>query len=319
MALKYFFSFKCLWNFTLEKHKNQVPTSLRTQQRGQVKLCTLFSVWLCSWGGSEWFRTARGKQQQHHTCTTSTVCYEQVLLQTDKSWQHSTSRVPDQNGVSQAWYIVEIYHSGQKPSTFNLNQKRYVRKTNADIWLSSVAMIYNDYSFYCCFVCLEHLLNLRSHHSVMTMNEGHAGWKRQRIVEFNADTTTHICQVWKNSRYSVMNSQRHSNILNFPLQSKASIYACERNESDVMVVRLTSTNQYHLILWQYQMLLLLTSNHDTTPRPLISGTKCWPISKRFMTHDLWFMVHKGQGHSSCNKLQNSVVFIIIPRLKEVCP
>ena len=26
-----------------------------------------------------------------------------------------SSRVPDQNGVSQAWYIVEIYHSGPKP------------------------------------------------------------------------------------------------------------------------------------------------------------------------------------------------------------
>ena len=28
----------------------------------------------------------------------------------------SISRVPGQNGVSQAWYIVEIYHSGRKPS-----------------------------------------------------------------------------------------------------------------------------------------------------------------------------------------------------------
>ena len=26
------------------------------------------------------------------------------------------SRVPDQNGVSQAWYVVEIHHSGQEPS-----------------------------------------------------------------------------------------------------------------------------------------------------------------------------------------------------------
>ena len=28
------------------------------------------------------------------------------------------SRVPDQNGVSQAWYIVEIHHSGRKPSIY---------------------------------------------------------------------------------------------------------------------------------------------------------------------------------------------------------
>ena len=30
----------------------------------------------------------------------------------------SIMRVPDQNGVSQAWYIVEIHHSGRKPSIY---------------------------------------------------------------------------------------------------------------------------------------------------------------------------------------------------------
>ena len=30
------------------------------------------------------------------------------------------SRVPDQNGVSQEWYIVEIFHSGWKSSIFFL-------------------------------------------------------------------------------------------------------------------------------------------------------------------------------------------------------
>ena len=29
---------------------------------------------------------------------------------------HFLSRVPDQNGVARAWYIVEIHHSGQEPS-----------------------------------------------------------------------------------------------------------------------------------------------------------------------------------------------------------
>ena len=29
------------------------------------------------------------------------------------------SRVPDQNGVSQAWYVAELHHSGQKPSKFS--------------------------------------------------------------------------------------------------------------------------------------------------------------------------------------------------------
>ena len=32
-----------------------------------------------------------------------------------------TSRVPGQNGISQACYIVEIYHSGPEPSTFILH------------------------------------------------------------------------------------------------------------------------------------------------------------------------------------------------------
>ena len=37
--------------------------------------------------------------------------------------KHTTakSRVPDQNGVSQAWYIVQIHHSGWKPSKWVTN------------------------------------------------------------------------------------------------------------------------------------------------------------------------------------------------------
>ena len=34
--------------------------------------------------------------------------------------KHDISKVPDQNGVSQAWYIVEIHHSGQEPSISNI-------------------------------------------------------------------------------------------------------------------------------------------------------------------------------------------------------
>ena len=33
---------------------------------------------------------------------------------------NNKSRVPDQSAVSQAWYIVEIHHSGRAPSKFNL-------------------------------------------------------------------------------------------------------------------------------------------------------------------------------------------------------
>ena len=33
------------------------------------------------------------------------------------NWLHN-SRVPDQNSVSQAWFTVEIHHSGQEPSIY---------------------------------------------------------------------------------------------------------------------------------------------------------------------------------------------------------
>ena len=34
---------------------------------------------------------------------------------------NSKSRVSEQNGISLQWYIVEIYHSGQKPVANSLN------------------------------------------------------------------------------------------------------------------------------------------------------------------------------------------------------
>ena len=39
------------------------------------------------------------------------------------------SRVPDQNGVSQAWYIVEIHHSGQEPSKWASWQNKDMKAT----------------------------------------------------------------------------------------------------------------------------------------------------------------------------------------------
>ena len=44
--------------------------------------------------------------------------------------QGSKSRVPSQNGVSQAWYIVEIHHSGRKPSKWT---KQFVLSMNSFI------------------------------------------------------------------------------------------------------------------------------------------------------------------------------------------
>ena len=41
------------------------------------------------------------------------------LKKKKKAWQHlNISRVPSQNGVPQAWFRVEIHHSGRKPSIY---------------------------------------------------------------------------------------------------------------------------------------------------------------------------------------------------------
>ena len=55
------------------------------------------------------------------------LCHTEKTLRFEEIMQHipsdetgwdtvCISRVPDQNGVSQAWYLVEIHHSGWKPS-----------------------------------------------------------------------------------------------------------------------------------------------------------------------------------------------------------
>ena len=51
-------------------------------------------------GGTEW---------------TSKACFEEKFV---SHFHYHNSRVSDQNGVPQIWYIVEIYHSGRKPSIY---------------------------------------------------------------------------------------------------------------------------------------------------------------------------------------------------------
>ena len=57
----------------------------------------------------------------------------------DQDKGNNKSRVPDQNGVSQAWYIVEIHHSGREPSkcrniffftSLTFAQQRHTRTPN---------------------------------------------------------------------------------------------------------------------------------------------------------------------------------------------
>ena len=51
------------------------------------------------------------------TCTY--VCVQNVICVCMRMCLYMyKSRVPDQNSVSQAQYIVEIYHSGRKPSKY---------------------------------------------------------------------------------------------------------------------------------------------------------------------------------------------------------
>ena len=78
------------------------------------------------------------------------------------------SRVPDQNGVCQAWYIVEIHHSGWKPSIYSFCVINVF--LSATVLFISVAVIHSfsplcaiwhmrvvrrppSDSVYCCFGC----------------------------------------------------------------------------------------------------------------------------------------------------------------------
>ena len=62
-------------------------------------MCVCVCVWVCVWGG--------GVGVYMLMWVFEYVCLCGCMY---------ISRVPEQNGVSQAWYIVKIYHSGWKPS-----------------------------------------------------------------------------------------------------------------------------------------------------------------------------------------------------------
>ena len=60
----------------------------------------------------------------------SLVCDDELFC-----WQcFIKSRVYDQNGVSLQWYIVEIHHSGQKPSKYNGSSKLNSTPGYCRIW-----------------------------------------------------------------------------------------------------------------------------------------------------------------------------------------
>ena len=61
--------------------------------------------------------------------------------------QKYISKVPGQNGVSQAWYIVEIHHSGRKPSIC-------AKSTNLYVGFRSSLWVYAEEGRGCFFSCL---------------------------------------------------------------------------------------------------------------------------------------------------------------------
>ena len=61
-------------------------------------------------------------------CPPSTTQQQQIKTVKKKS------RVPDQNGVSQAWYIVEIHHSGRKPSKYEIGFMWSCLSTLVSLW-----------------------------------------------------------------------------------------------------------------------------------------------------------------------------------------
>ena len=69
------------------------------------------------------------------------------------------TRVPDQNGVSQAWYIVEIHHSGREPSISGNAEEEEIEWTEKCFACSAFECMgsYGIWLFWGCEVYLRHL------------------------------------------------------------------------------------------------------------------------------------------------------------------
>ena len=95
---------------------------------------------------------------QDHRCVR-----QQKLLCSFLIHMSSISRVPDQNGVSQAWYIVEIHHSGRKPSIWiyvmnrvllavlhdkNFNFGHYMQTFQPNVFISAMLIGTIDFSHF---------------------------------------------------------------------------------------------------------------------------------------------------------------------------
>ena len=83
------------------------------------KICSDDSVWSPP--------SKLGNQTQNHICATQVEwCWP---LPMGLLWKNSiaqvTSRVSDQNSISLQWFIVEIYHSRQKPSIYKSVQMHW--------------------------------------------------------------------------------------------------------------------------------------------------------------------------------------------------
>ena len=110
--------------------------------------------------GMVWYRTSRVKVSIHPTMYQFNIlpCW----LLNDLNAQ-CISRVPDQNGVSQAWYIVEIHYSGRESSISCHDQGGSCGKKSQCFpslkfqWTHAVVFLCKSHLYY-----LMHLLPLSS-------------------------------------------------------------------------------------------------------------------------------------------------------------
>ena len=80
--------------------------------------CCCFSVWLGSFLSTVKIgdRMVNPPHLSVRPCRTTAKRWQLHSKRRQQNNNNSNTRVPNKNGVSQAWYTIEIHHSGRKPS-----------------------------------------------------------------------------------------------------------------------------------------------------------------------------------------------------------
>ena len=95
---------------------------------------------------SECFNTNNCYLCLQHVIATSGISQVQSELFNTDNWScrgHNKSKVPNQNGVSQAWYTVQIHHSGWETLIRKETVKefvKHVKHVSLSLWVYGIAL-----------------------------------------------------------------------------------------------------------------------------------------------------------------------------------